>query len=601
MRPDGLEDRQEKNWLVKSSTRILGPFTVEEVGQLLLKKHISIIDEIRQPAGRWKYIRENPIFDEAVQALRTEQENSAELTQTQTLTSTHATGGHTSVTITRTDVLNQFSELTPTPTPVPRPSPIAKSDLGTPFGHGHDVKDISAQEKTVSSGLSNAYGHVRDKRFRNRVSASQSRVRWTVVGIAIMFVVVAALLQFRRNIKRDDSYDSLISDALRYRHLQVYDKALSAYRRATQIHEADPITQSQMALIMIVLDRGQTLTGRRILERDLGDERNGRAQIIDANLGIAMSYVLDGNLREAEETLQRVIVIEPQNFIARLNLALINLRKNEPKEASKQLDDLSSRHQPHPLLLIARAVALIDSGGAKDVTAARSLVNEIRTFSSKSSQFKQELLLMSAALLPSDDPTVSSLVSDFLSQLVHQSPSYVRDLRLDWRVVDWEFLERQCREFANRFPSSARMKSLRAVCLSEAGHDSESRRLLDEALVEGPKDPLVLFTQANLLYRNGLRNEAYAVLRLPELSNLAVKETLVGKICLDQGDLACAERSFRSVLQTGLDLPALAGLTSVLLRQDKQTEASAQIREGIEREPGYLPLIELREFGGVGR
>lgn len=588
MRTEG-EDRQEKNWLVKSSTRILGPFTVDEVGQMLLKKHISIIDEIRQPAGRWKYIREHRIFDDAVQALRAEQENAADLTQTSTQTSTYATGAHTSVTITRTDAVQD--QLTPTP-----PPQVPKSDLGTPLGG--EVKDITAREKNVAPGTAGGtYGHERDQRFQKQMKESQTKIRWAVVGLALVFVLVAALLQLRRNSKRDEGYESLINEALRYRHLQIYEKALASYRKAIQIHEADPATQSQMALVLIVLDRGQTLAGRRILERDLRDDRNVRAQVIDANLGIAMSYVLDGNLREAEETLQRVLVMEPQNFIARLNLALISLRKNEPKEASRQLDELAIRNAPHPLLLIARAVALIDSGSAKDPMVARKLVNEIREVLGRSSQFKQELLLMSLALSPPDDPAVSNLVGEFLTQLVHQSSLFVRDLRLDWRVVDWEFLERQCREFASRQPPSARIKAVRAICLAEAGRDSESRRWLDEALVEAPKDPLVLFTQANLLYRNGLRNEAYAVLRLPELANLGVREALVGKICLDQGDLACAEKSFRTVLSSGLDLSSLAGLAAVLQRQEKTSEATVQIREGLEREPGYLPLIELREFG----
>lgn len=594
------EGRQEKNWLIKSSTRILGPFTTDEVGQLLLKKHISIIDEIRQPIGRWKYIREHRIFDEMVQTLRAEQENANEYTQTQTMTQTmtsaQATGLHTG--ITRTDALHQLDNLTPTPTPIPPSSapPLPQSDHGAPFGG--DVKDINAREKTLApGGLAGAYGHVRDRRFSGRIRETQSRVRWTIVGIAALFVLAVVLLQFRRGVKRDEGYDALIGDALRYRHLQIYEKALASYRRAIQIREADPATQSQMALVLIVFDRGQTLTGRRILERDLRDEHNGRAQIIDANLGIAMSYVLEGNLREAEETLQRVIVIEPQNFVARLNLALINLRKNDAKEALRQLDDMAARNPPHPLLLIARAVAMIESGASKDPLAARSLVNEIRNFMNRSSQLKQELLLVSAALLPSEDPTLPQLVSEFLMQLAHQSSLYVRDLRLDWRVVDWEFLERHCRDFAARFPSSARLKAMRAICLAESGHDTESRRLLDEALVEGPKDSLVLFTQANLFYRNGLRNEAYAILRLPELGLLTNREILIGKICLDQGDLACAERSFRSVLSSGMSLPAMAGLAAVLLKQEKRTDAMTLIREGLDQEPGYLPLIELREFG----
>ena len=47
---------QIKTWLVKSSTRILGPFTRDEVMTLLSRRQVTIIDEIRQPDGRWNYI-----------------------------------------------------------------------------------------------------------------------------------------------------------------------------------------------------------------------------------------------------------------------------------------------------------------------------------------------------------------------------------------------------------------------------------------------------------------------------------------------------------------------------------------------------------------
>src|SRR3989338_1479317 len=75
-----------KNWLVKSSTKILGPFTREEVMVLLTRRQITIIDEVRQPEGRWNYIRQNRHFKEVVKTLRYEQDHSKEDTMTSTST-----------------------------------------------------------------------------------------------------------------------------------------------------------------------------------------------------------------------------------------------------------------------------------------------------------------------------------------------------------------------------------------------------------------------------------------------------------------------------------------------------------------------------------
>lgn len=584
-------DRREKCWLVKSSTRILGPHSIDDIAQLLAKKHISIIDEVRPPSGRWRYIREHRIFDEIVQQLRAEQENSPELTQTQTLTAT----AQTSVTITKTDAFSQVEELTPTP---PAPARV-RSDV--PHGFGSEVKDVLAGRETtrpLGGGLGGApsFGTLGDHRVQEKLTRSQNSVRWILFGLAALIVVAVAFTQLRKSSKRDEGFDSLISEALRYRSLQLYEKSLASYKKAALIREPDSETQSQMALVLIVLDR-QNVLGRRILEKDLGDDTHARARVIDATLGIAISYMMEGSLKEAEDNLQKILVLEPGNFIARLNLALLGLRKGEWRESERLLEDLSRRGPPHPLVLLGRAVAHLESGGLRDEMRSRMIASEIQSYLMKSRQLRQELLLMQAALLPTGDPHMAYVVDQFLSEIAHQASLFVRDLRIDWRVSDWDNLERHCRELVTRVPSQARMKAMRAICLSEAGRDSESQRALNEAMAEAPRDPAVLFTQANLLYRNGLRNEATAVLRLPELASFASRDLLMGRICLDQGDMGCAERSFAAAAeQDETDLRVLAGRASVYLRQDRPMEAASLIRLGLEKESLYLPLIELREL-----
>ena len=48
----------KSKWLIKSNFKILGPYTFEQVEDLILKKQISLIDEIRDMELRWTYVRE---------------------------------------------------------------------------------------------------------------------------------------------------------------------------------------------------------------------------------------------------------------------------------------------------------------------------------------------------------------------------------------------------------------------------------------------------------------------------------------------------------------------------------------------------------------
>lgn len=579
------EDRQEKFWLVKSSTRILGPFAADEVGELLLKKHISIIDEVRQPHGRWKYVREHKIFDEVVRRLREEQENSPDHTQTQTQTQTLTANA----TVSSPSVLLKNDELTPTPIP------IVKSDASSSIG----VKEITSAKETdlgvASLGRPNerAYG-VQGPR-KPQLSAFQKNTRMALMIVAGLFIFGIGVVQFRKNQKMESGYESLIQEALRFKALQLYEKSLVSYKKAAQLHEPENSVKQQMALVLIVLDR-QNVLGRRLLEQELSDQKGSRSRTIDAHLGIAISQVLEGNLKDGEETLQKVLILEPANLNARLDLALIELRKGNWLEADRQLQELSHRYSPHPLLLLARGVALLELG-TKDPQRVRQWLDDVSILHVKTSQLRRELLLLSLSLLPASDPNWNSAMEEFLSKVGPAGGRHARDLHLDWNAIGWDSLDKYCRELVARASPQPRLKAMRAICMNQDSQEIESRRFVQEALVQAPKDPLILLTQANLLYRAGMRNEAVAVLRVPELASSPLRDTLHGQICLDQGDLGCAEKNFKDALSAPgpRSLVAISGLASVQASQDHVPEAKALIREGLEREPGYLPLIELKD------
>lgn len=585
-------DRTEKTWLIKSSTRILGPCSVDEIAALLLKKHISIIDEVRQPIGRWKYIREHRIFDEVVQALRTEQENAGDLTQTsatQTMTLTSAT-------ITKTDHIFIEDAMTPTPTP----PPIARSDQNNPFEQV-GLKDVTAREKNLQRDtgvrpVGSTYGDVRDQRVRKQITKSQNAFRLGLLAVSVAVLVLLGVLKLRDSSKREQGYEALIEQALRYKALQLYDRSLVAYKKATLNKEVDENTQSQMALILIVLDR-QNVLGRRILEKTFTDEKASRGRQVDAGLGIGISYMMEGSLKEAEESLQKVLILEPNNFIAKVNLAVLALRKGESREALRQFKDIASRHPLHPLVAIGRAIALLQSTPSRD--EARDLALEIRGEIPKLPAFKHELSLMEAALWSYDgaNPNFNSAIDRFLSEQPSMSNLVARDLRLDWRVMDTEALERTCRDMMTRVTPNSHAKAARSVCLSEAGREADARRFLDEALIEAPKDPLLLFVQAVLLERVARRSEAMALLKLPELSDLPSVWALMGQICLDTGDLNCAQANFQKIYdRDDKDLRAITGLATVDLKTQKVPEAMTMARKGLDLDPSYLPLIELREL-----
>ncbi len=72
----------KNKWLIKTNSKILGPYSFEQVEDLLLKKQISIIDEIKDMSTRWLHIREKNDFKSTVERIRQQQDDKQELTQT---------------------------------------------------------------------------------------------------------------------------------------------------------------------------------------------------------------------------------------------------------------------------------------------------------------------------------------------------------------------------------------------------------------------------------------------------------------------------------------------------------------------------------------
>ena len=482
------DNRQAKDWLVKSSTRILGPYTTADIGQLLLNKHISLIDEVRTPQGRWRYVREHLVFAEAVAMLRAEQESSPEHTQS-------VAAGHQF----------QSDELTPTPVP----SGVLRSDM---ILHPAPIKDVRATSESDfpasdaagGRGAANTFG-IRGTGPEAAPKSSLFEYKWPVLGLLAIVALTMFGLHLRNNFRREKGYDSLIEDALRYRSEGLYEDSLAAYKKAAQIHEPDNETQTRMALVLIVLDH-QNMVGRRLLEKQLQEDRENRPRLIDDSLGIGISYVLEGSLKEGEDVLHTVLTMDPSNFFARLNLALVALRKGDWREAQRSLGEITKKNPPHPLVLLARAVSLFEGHEAPSSDQVTLLAEEIRQQLDHSSALRSEMLTVLLSLQAADDPGYLKNLTSLISELT-PAGAYIHDLRLDWRVADWEFLEKICHGRSGTV-SSARMKAVAGLCLAEAGREQESHDVMQEAVTETPKDPLVLFAQARLLSRSGLRNEA---------------------------------------------------------------------------------------------
>ncbi|UYL08820.1 tetratricopeptide repeat protein [Bdellovibrio sp. SKB1291214] len=569
----------DKVWLIKSSTRILGPFSVDEVAILLKSRQVSIIDEIRLPSGRWSYIRENQRFMDIVRAIREEQDNSPENTMTQSIP--HNTN------FTKTEPTGDSYEQTITPTPTMPPQ----------------MKDVSAaSERPVNrssipaAGVS--YGTSNDARVQDKIRQQSNVLRWGVIGLAAIAVVAIYVTLGNRDAAHSGNYDELISRAIRYKSVGLYEKSLASYKAAASMKEPDLDTQIQMAPVMISEDR-QTLQGRRILEKAIVQESRQRSELVDAYLGIAVSYMMDGDLKEAENTLQKAIGHEPFNIAARLNLAIVEMKKGNYKEAMHKFEHVLSKEPYNVMALYGRSMAAMEvAKHSSDLGFLKPLVSDLQTALTKTHLLRQELSLFMiyAYNLLGDVDAMNQAIVKFLSEPPATSTLYTHSLSVDWRFTQWDYLEKYCAEVYSKSVPSAELKAVRASCLMEVNRDTDADKLLREAVTEGPRDPYVLVAQAAYLKKTGRAPEALAVLKMPELMTLPVRDRMMGDICVTTHDVNCAQTAFTKLYErNNTSAPALYGLAWVVIKRKDRNAAYNYVRAGLQSEPTFIPLLEMRD------
>lgn len=582
----------ERNWLVKSSTRILGPFTIAEVTEQLRSKQISIIDEVRLPEGRWSYIRENKLFMEIVRNIREEQDANSEQTMTQSIAQ------HTHTAITRTDLTNMTDDLTPTPAP-----PNLDLTPPPPVRERETLKDVTAvvespSTRSVSAPAAKSYGASGDSRLQQQMRKKSNVLRWSMIGAALLVAVAVVWGLSQKDKRKAMGYEELMAQAIRYKTLGLYEKSLQAYMKASKLKEPDPESQVQMAAVLISEDR-QSLLGRRILERALVQEGRSRAEIVDAYLGIAVSYMMDGDLKQAEDTLQKAIGHEPFNVPALLNLAIIQQKKGNYGEAMRDFEAIYRKNPTSVLALFGRALSTVEYAKThSDAASLQGLIRDIKAHVQKTGYLRQELMLFTvyAYSLLDDVDGINQAIVAFLNQMPGQARNYVHPLQVEWRFTQWDYLEKYCAEVYQKQTPHPELKALRATCLMEVNRDPEALKLLQEALAEAPKDPYVLATQASYLAKTGRLPEATAILKMPELQTLSVKNLLLGDICINTQDVACAQSAYTQVFnQDNKNATALYGLAWVAMRNNNRSGAYDYVRAGLLYEPNFLPLLELRD------
>lgn len=582
-------DPVEKIWLVKSSSRILGPYSLDEVTSMLLSNQISILDELRQIEGRWTYIRESQDLVEVVKKIRDQQDRNSENTTTVSVaqnTQTKSDSGAVSRLDEKTPgILKDFDSALPIENKFKDVASTAE-------------KDLSNKASVSEALLKKNYGSAVDQQLQDRIRKQSNTLRWAIGVLVIVIIVGVVVMLNIRDRQKAQNYEFLLSQTVRYKSLGLYERAVEFYKKALVIKEPHQEIQFQMAPILISENR-ESLLGRRILEKSLTIEGRRRDELIDTYLGVAVSHMIDGNLAEAEGALQKAVGYDPTNESALLNLAILQMKKGQDAKAQKDFDAIYKKNPQSMIALYGYALSSIERAKfSANHSDLKPLIAELKIQIQKQSELQQQLalLVVYAENLIGDADAVNQAVVQFLSSEISVAEKFKHPLYVDWRFTQWEYLEKYCSDLFEKSNQTAEMKALRAVCQLEGKREGEAIATLKQALTEGPKDPYILGVQAGFLKKAGRIPESMSILKMSEMTSLRLKDHLLSEICISTHDVSCVQTAAATVYQQNRnDIVALYGLAWAAFKQQDKIKTREYLKLGLDISSNYLPMLELRE------
>lgn len=570
--------KSERCWLIRSSAKVIGPYSMDEVISLLMTKQVSLIDEVCQPSSRWSYIREHQAFLEFVKAIRNETDAMSEKTFSAT-TQTISRGD---------DAIDD--ELTPTPV---SGSELRFSTLGT------DIKDVTntGYDQNVKSRRAvKKFGSLDDQKIQTEVNSTSNFLRVIALIVLVIFVGFAVHLVIKRDQQKSGAIEDSIAKAVRYKSLGLYERALTEYKKTQPQNHPNIILDRQMAALLM-LEENQNILARRIYEKSLLIEGLSRQDSVENYIGLAISYMLSSEYKEAESFLQKAATFEPNNSDIKTNLGLVYLYSNKFIEAANEFDTLTKKFPANGYLQIFRTVAWLKQEPSENrKMSLEAIAKDLDQIAQQNLQFTQKInfLLVVIADILRDNALMQKSLERFLISPVLVGNDFKKPMGFDSKVASWDYLQAFCSDISSNLAAKSHL--FKAICMLETNRDDETAKLLNQAQSEAPKLIEGKILQSSYLIKLHKLDEAKVLLSMPEMANIPPAKLMLGQICLEQQKWQCARESFEAVLLAEpRNVFAIYGAALSTFRMGNKQSAYNQLAVGMQLNPDYVPMIELRE------
>ena len=578
---------KEKMWLIRSSSRLVGPYNLEEVVELLTYNQISFVDEIRRPKSRWNFVRDYPYLTETVKNNRdklnlnnTKTSPLSLITSTFTKTENVDLAGRTPIEPIKVD-FDEIKDIEPL--------------REIPFSFNPKSK-VSMQPQ--SSAVAKSYGLLNDQKVKEELQVQRQKLKRNIFIVSLLAIVGFGGFKIFQKIKETDRLRVKIEKISQYYNLKLYQKSFQLFKDTRPNVEIPKEVSDLVAPARITI--GKEVGELRGQLTAASDQTNPKKRSELFNL-IGLSFQIEGDNLKAQESFKKALIQDPLNEFANINWGIQNLKTNSKLFLSSNLKlnladyykgFTSVRYENYEnpgYFSFIRGLYLLDFKDLfrDDLTLVKKDLFESR---SKSAFLRSEMALINIGLNKTDGSSNDASFTDFIELIPRQSQGFAKNPALDWSFTEWSYLDDVCESIYAK--SQLLMPKLfRAFCALESGQFELVDKLLDEAHLLSVGSNHYDLMQLHVAFAKGQKILLESILKKTDLSNFAASHYYKGQNCLANRKFDCARESFTTL---GEKFPEWSYLAAVGLFQVDRAQYSRGIFEALKKEPLQIQLIEAR-------
>lgn len=571
----------QKEWVVKANTKIIGPYTAEEVENLLRDNRIVPHDEIIRPAGRWHILRDEEQFRLVLNEVRNRAQNKREKSLENTASGTMTPTLEDMVAERAFETGNLLDDFTPT-----------------------RVKEVPpARETPGTRDLMKSFASRDDSKLKTEFQALQKKRTWAALFLLLVSGVFVALQLTRPRggnaNERAQAFQSLMENGLRAEKVGDYSKAFSRYSEARMIKPNDSELLLHLAPLTLFYER-QLLQAQSMFEQILKNETELNYQK-SSYIGLGLIALDDHDLDKARAYFLKARALDSDYLPAIMNLGVVAYLKDDFNQAKDLLSAALNKGGSDGAIVITMADIIVglfstDSKGERgELQRAGSLLGVYLTVAK---DYEQEALVEYARILSLLDQDTKTLdkIEQFLDIDPEQTDLHVRDWQIYRGRVSWGMLLASLKKVAAGLSSNPRVTAALGLAMYREKEKLEGANNIEQAFSQSQDDPLLMALAGWVELKLGHRENAVVNIKRAALINTKYKlpHIMQARLCVEDKEWDCSKKHWEEVLKLDArSAEALHGLAEVAWNKKDRALANVYMSQLYANDPNYIPYLQL--------